>query len=306
MKTTPRILLLACGLLVSYNLMLKFPHVERFFLVLASQGESNRVTAEALWDSRPIFSPHSIVIAGSSMSLRLNMQELGPAFCNLSFNGGSVLTGPELISRSEDVPSCVIIETNAITRPRDDRFGTQVTGGFSKILRHYLPGFETRFRPANLVVSKVIFRGINHAALSLKTANGAAQNDTPTSNDTFRKSPIEMVRDDYSIVPDDETLDDIVAEIAKTVMTLQSRGVQVVFMELPIESGLSDDPEPTAIRAVLQKRFPPDRYPWISPAAGEIYTTTDGIHLESSAAGRLSRMVKQRLDEILKPQVESS
>jgi hypothetical protein len=234
------------------------------------------------------------------------MQELGPAFCNLSFNGGSVLTGPELISRSEDVPSYVIIETNAITRPRDDRFGTQVTGGFSKILRHYLPGFETRFRPANLVVSKVIFRGINHAALSLKTANGAAQNDTPTSNDTFRKSPIEMVRDDYSIVPDDETLDDIVAEIAKTVMTLQSRGVQVVFMELPIESGLSDDPEPTAIRAVLQKRFPPDRYPWIFPAAGEIYTTTDGIHLESSAAGRLSRMVKQRLDEILKPQVESS
>jgi len=107
-----KIILLFAFLFIIYNLYLLFAGPK--IVMLQNQQQKNYSFAQDfMYENKA-----NNIIVGSSMAARMNNDFLPKDFYNLSFSGGSVLTGLEIIKKSGFLPSRIYIENNIIFRKK--------------------------------------------------------------------------------------------------------------------------------------------------------------------------------------------
>jgi hypothetical protein len=137
-----------CLLILAYNayVMIVSPSVENNF----DSGTENRIIAE-----RFIYSPMpEAVMVGSSLG-RVLTRFLPQNVYDMSFSGGSPLTGAEIVLQSNRIPRFVVIETNVMERSLNDALVADLLEPPMYEIRTFLPGFRKEFRPTNILLTYI-------------------------------------------------------------------------------------------------------------------------------------------------------
>jgi hypothetical protein len=239
--------------------------------------------------------PNAEVVAGSSMSDRLDAANLGPDRVKLTFPGGGPLTALEIIRRSGRVPPVLWFETNLIVRDADETLIGDATDAWRVGLRRNSSAFTEHGRPSAYGVG--IVRTLFGRACRVVPALGGAP-PTPSAGTSLDPAVFEGMmsanRLHLSKKPDPADLERRVKLIGEAVDSLHEAGCKVVFYEMPCEPSLKDLAEPAAIREAMRHRFPTSGYRWLDLSRDSPWQTTDGIHLTPSEAAE----VADRMNEL--------
>ena len=140
-------LLAAFVMLLAYHFL--YPHLSHRFYKLGGQERANYARAQQyLYD----VTDGTNVILGSSMSLELDQNILGPDYFKLTFPGNSILTSLEIVRHAGKRPRVVLIETNELDKEADSEFLHDLFSPWLSRLRRYSPVFKGEGRPANFLV----------------------------------------------------------------------------------------------------------------------------------------------------------
>jgi hypothetical protein len=227
-----------------------------------NQEETNRIAAETLVDS-PV-APRTIIV-GSSLAQRIPAEALGTGVSNMALIGEGLVTGLEIVDRSNLVPDLVLVESNVLERAANEQLIDQLFEFPMRQLRPTLKVLQRSRRPLNLMVN--LLRG------------GRGDTDYGAPPPNVLQNLLRDHQADLQVPFEPGLLDRRVAEVAKLVDDLRARGIVVAFFEMPVDPSLVDLPRSVEIRSALQTRFPPPAYCWIRIALPAPPQTRDGMHL---------------------------
>lgn len=267
-----RSLLIFAVLVIGYMAFVKWGGVD--WDTTQHQSNGNRIKAEQYVFGEEL--PGTTVIVGSSLSFRIELDSLPRGTSNLGFGGLSVYDGLELIARSGKKPARVLIETNMLFKEPDRAFLEAMFQPGLYELRRATPILREENQP-----SGVLFGWLKEGA---KTATGTVKG----SEDSLAVSNmlLETNRAIFNVVPPDPTQQRYLTLLEEGVTTLESRGIEVVFLEVPISDELMHSDLAIRCRSIVEEHFPQHRF--LRVASGSHWLTTDGLHLEWHTAQRFS------------------
>jgi len=104
---------------------------------------------------------------------------------------------------------------------------------------------------------------------------------------------LSIEKKDYSIPPDEKKINSIFKELKKQTQALESKGVKIVFFEIPLEKDLCDMPYSVKLRQSFYKYYPQDKYKYVYQPNCLEYNTSDGRHLTKSSAAKYTFYLKK-------------
>ncbi|PCJ20658.1 MAG: hypothetical protein COB02_03795 [Candidatus Cloacimonadota bacterium] len=221
------------------------------------------------------------VIVGSSLAARMRNRFLDKNLYNLSFSGGSVLTGLEIIKQSNTIPKYIFIEINTIFREQDIKMLNSLYYPIWSKVKRYLPALIEKNQPLNLILSKLknLYgkSHINH----LKEAR----------NQRNFEMSLKLKKLEFQIENND--LKDKLIKLKLLINYLELKGAIILFFEMPIEKSLVNSIKMKQIRKVLQENFS-NKNLLISYMN---YTTSDGLHLLYKDAYEYTKKFKKSVNQ---------
>ncbi len=279
-------------LLIAYSMLLNWlPQLS------ASQdvGQSNIIKAGKYLDDdddRPV----KDAIIGSSVSERLIMDSI-PDFDNLAFSGLGVLDGLDLVRHKNKLPSVIYIETNFPLRPRSPLFSTTLFSPISVVLRKHVMLLRSDKQPLALIgqalgeLAERLDIGMLHR---LDVIAGTKIGSVARSTDVTFDQMLNLEVKDYSEKPDAKLLHEQFQLLSNDVSYFMSRGVRIVFFEMPVNSRLTELPKAQIIRDSFYSVFPRQQYRYMDMPESAGYRTADGIHLSRKEAIQYTRFFKEQ------------
>jgi hypothetical protein len=290
-------ILSAVLILVGYHFLL--PHLSHKFFEFTGQQRDNYFRAQRYLYEVP---PQSNVIIGSSMSLTLNGDILGPHYFKLSLPGNSIFTGLEIIQGAAKRPAVLFIETNSIEADADKQFLGDLFSPWLGPLRSISPIFREEGRPANFILG--ITDAVLHKGSGLVSHISSRQKNAITAAPVEKLDPALLTQvmrteaESYSRMLPPDLLERHATHLGETVDRLTAEGCVCILFEMPIDPSLANLPLPAATRRAVEKRLPGDRYHWLAFDKNHDYETVDGVHLTRGAADQLTEVLVRQANEI--------
>lgn len=207
------------------------------------------------------------ILVGSSLSARIS----DSSWYNLSFLGGSGLTGLELIKLKAEFPRFILIETNLIARQTDAEIIASVNKNPLNKLRTYFPSFLEKNQPLKFIGA------LFYSTIEIKKANN------PIDQTFFQNLVNIQVKANASVINKESTNKNILY-LKELVLFFEKNKVKIYLLEMPINKTIYATKNECYRRAELFKAFPKNQYNWILPDSNHIYSTTDGVHLTEEGA----------------------
>lgn len=252
----------------------------------------------------------SVVIVGSSLSVMLDFKNNDGCIYNLSLAGDSALTGLRTITLATSKPKKVFVEINVPDRAINDKLIKKSHEG----LVGFAPIFYTKNIPMNLFLSlingaqqanqnrlrkKDLFIPKKEFKENLLVANEESNShkfnkyieEEPVNNkldngfNSQNQDAIALKEKELSELVPNLILESNLNEFKLLVESLESKGVEIVFFEMPIQSSLEYSPRVKQIRHAFKQAFP--NYSFLSfemLSKGVSVNTRDGVHLTPEAA----------------------
>jgi hypothetical protein len=250
-----------------------------------NQWQANIIKAQTLLYHEG--APVQNVIVGSSLAFRLVNSNLS-GFYNLSFGGLSVHDGLNTLTHARTLPKYVFVEMNMPLRGESAGFASALYSPILYNSRRVFPSLRAENQPAG------IFRRILEQIKSSRPARATDDVLDPAFFETILARQIEQL----SETPADELLVSHFESIQRRVNELESKGVQVVFFEMPIHARLCNLPKPKIIRETFFRYFPPAKYKYIALPDCSEYQTSDGLHLLAKEALKYTEYFKSQIASI--------
>jgi len=253
--------------------------------VMLNQWQGNMVAAQDYIYDNP---DRPVVIVGSSLAAKLDMEYLGPDYWNLAFAGGSVSTGLEIIARSGARPKIICVEAN-IFRDTDEKM---IKDLFTPIVwewKKHIPSLRLKYQPFTIAYNLVN---------RLFKTRSRLENEYQVDPAFFQKM-LDSYRRDYAKAPDEREVSRRIGVIRGQVERLSARNARFFFFETPIHPGLADSVQSTCVRKRLMEAFPPGSYTWLPRPDDAKYRTTDGIHLTDSSACEFARVFQEMVGKAI-------
>lgn len=258
------------------------------------QWQDNVIKAETF-----VYASHDTfknLIVGSSLSCRLIMAGL-PGTYNLSFGGQSVFDGLRILSQKPNPPKNVFIETNMALRPESVDF---TDGVFSPVMyypRMYLPSLRRDVQPiAGLGVFSV--KVINKVSSKLTSPAPNRPVITPGASEDFFQKNFGIQVKNFSQPPSQKDMTVAFTKLKNYVDDLRSKGVSVVFFEMPVHPEVQNSPLADTLRKAFTTHFPRTQYRHIPPPEGIAFKTSDGIHLGFEEACRYTDYFREQMETV--------
>lgn len=255
-----------------------------------NQWQNNMIFAEdfiyeAKIDKVAKESVYNAIIVGSSMSARLWGELLRKAHIyNLAFGGGSALSGLHIIKNANKLPKTIFVESNIAFLRGSDRKMLDSLFGVDFTLKKYIPALLVKYQPINVFLS----------LLKRKAGRSVEEKLAKTRNEKLYKDSLQRALQGYNQSISGYEAD--LAELKALLGYFESKGVEIVFFEMPIDESLAHTRQMQESRAILRKNF---AYPFLPLPDYAKYQTTDGIHLLERSAFEFSNdflvMIKQDL-----------
>lgn len=291
--------LLVCTFLLTLYYSLVSGHV-----IPPSDGinrwQTNMIKAER-YSYYPL--PHnSIVLVGSSITARINAEDISSQAVNLGMVGMSSQTGLKIVEKEPVKPSILLLELNNTIQQRSQgklnrEFIEYLYNPFYHSIRTYLPILRQEYQPASILAQfliklitqekKVLFRFLEEGNVNQNSIN-------PELVETLIKQQIEQKK--YPLSENSKKAIKEESSLIKTqIQNLEKAGIQVFLMDVPIEARVRDTLQERQTRELLKTLFPPNTFKWIPEPKNEKWRTNDGIHLSKSSAVKYAHFLREQL-----------
>lgn len=251
-----RSILIAVLLFAGYDLYIS--KVQPKFGKGQHQFQQNEIKAQNFTDRDQ---SGKTLLIGSSLTDRLTQEMLPDSFYNMSFAGGSIYTGLDIVLHSTHKPKMVLVEMNIANRPIDKDFADKLFTPGLYPLRQQLPALREESQPANLLTALLSKRG----------------KSVPISKEY--RTPDKSMLDNYDNYPNKKDLAANMLKLKSMVDQLQSQGVKVIFYRMPVHCSLTGKPLYTDITKAFANTFPPSQYTYLPEPDCSKYYYSDGEHL---------------------------
>jgi hypothetical protein len=239
---------------------------------------------------------HRAVIVGSSMSNRLLKEQFDEDVYNLSFGGGSVLTGLALIKESHRIPDSIFIESNIAYKEIDDAMIENLFVPILWKIRSNILSLQYTYQPINIILSKIKSR---------YEKKGFTGSDS-IPNDKILKSNLKIHLRDNSHANKLAGNKELVY-LKELVTYFKKMGTKVVFFEMPVHPELLSSRKYVELRSILQTSFPDSKFYWAENAVAGNYLTSDGVHLLHKSACEYSQLLSGLIQrELQRPPLHSA
>lgn len=227
----------------------------------------------------------TVMLVGSSIAALLYSDMLPADWGNLSIGAGSSLTGLEIIERSKLKPRAVIVEVNMLMRSTDEDLLKIVYAEPIHSIRNSLPVFRLQNHPTTLLFS-LIERG-----------KGDGVN---LRNDTKYRLGISYHADAFHNPLPRPVMRSRIEALKQLVRSLGRRGIAFYFVRYPLDPQIAEMPQVVDVLKAVRASFASAHSKWIEVPPDSEFTTTDGIHLETSGARRMAQVLVAGLAELEK------
>lgn len=229
--------------------------------------------------------PPSDVIVGSSLSTKIKMSML-PGVGNIAFVGQSIYEGLDILSHQKYLPKNVFIEINIVFRKENERFTSMLFCPVLYNLKKFFPSLREEYQPAGF----------------LYQIGNRFIHDKPdaTVDDFVFKKLLNQEIEKNSKLPDPKIVEESFRTLQHYVHALESKGVNVVFFEMPVNPALYHSPRVSFVRTNFYKYFPPEKYHYIFSPDWSMYHTSDGLHLKPEEALQYTSFFKLQMAKYLK------
>lgn len=242
------------------------------------------------------------VIVGSSLSARIIGDSI-PSVKSLSFSGCSVEDGLIIIQSKEQVPKCILVESNFFFRDNHSELFSGIIKGPMSIFRKWIPSLREQYEPICLYNS--LFNCAYNDYIKMK--KGQLGVETQDKRNLSQKSSIDIKILNEGILRykeadnelSDQELRKRLNKMKGHVNELEARGCLFIFFEMPINDKLIHLKQNNQTRNILHKEFPQNKYLYL-PSDTSDYITTDGIHLDLEEQIRFSHYFRTILDKYRK------
>lgn len=266
------VLFLATFILYSIALHRLNPKVE----VFQNQWIKNHSIAEAFIYKVPAY---RTVIVGSSMAAKLVQKDLdGDDIYNLSFEGGSSLTGLRIIKESNIIPKEIYIETNIIERKLNENMLSSLFTPVIWRIKKHLISLQYTYQPINIALTFI----------NAKFGKDASEKVHVAPNQGKLKFGINRHRASENGV--NTFNEQRIVEQKKVIDYFTSKGVNIVFFQMPVHEEILSTKGYQERKKVLEKLFSKFEFHWVEN--DHHYETTDGIHLNLESANEYALVLK--------------
>ncbi|MBN1967952.1 MAG: hypothetical protein JXR48_18050 [Candidatus Delongbacteria bacterium] len=283
-----RTLIFTTILLVIWQILISFIPL-RFSL---HQWQENISQAENfLFDVKNI----DYLIVGSSLSKRIVINSL-PEFYNLSFGGQSYLDGLNLLEIKKIMPKKIFIEVNYIDRDEDKNFQNLLTSSLMNNLKKELTFLRSDKQPLTYlsVGIKELLR-VTKRSLSGNPVIQESEKEV-NSKDAILEKMLILQSKNYSII-DTNNINNYLSKLKSLVNNLESRGIEIVFFEMPVNENLVHLQRTTYIRSKIINDFCNNKF--IVQSDTVHYKTSDALHLTANEAEMFTMYFKGELNRII-------
>jgi hypothetical protein len=247
----------------------------------------------------------SKVIVGSSLACRISTDKI-PSFFNMALSGQSIYEGLNIIKNNKNLPKEIFIETNIIARPESEQFAQNLLFPPFFNARKYFPALKEGKQPIAVLGFylkwgiSVLDRKIRPVATSLTPDSIKANKilDDTENHLPFFDKVLQQQIEDLTNLDDTIGTKKQLCILKEYVNYFQSKGVRVVFFEMPINPKLNSLPEPTFFREAILYHFSPKKYNYIPQPNCNEYTTADGLHLKSKESDLYTHYFAQKAEHI--------
>lgn len=273
---------------VSYAIFVQF-FAPTWWCASQNLWQENLVKAQAYIYNKD-FSKKNIII-GSSLSERIVMDSL-PHTINLAFGGLGVHDGLNILLHKEDLPSVILIEMNYVLRAENSEFNAVINNPFLELPRKNIVALREEKQPV-----AIFGKLLNEIKLRLQNKSRSIDENSSLGEDVFSKLLQNQVVE-YSEVPDSLFVEKTFENMKSILQFFESKGVKIVFFELPTNPELEQLPRAVAIRTKFYQVFPTNRYFYVNLNSEMIFKTTDGVHLSRSESIVYTEYFKSQLTHI--------
>jgi hypothetical protein len=229
------------------------------------------------------------VILGSSLSMRILVEKSDRHLFNLAAGGGDPFIGFEIIKRSNKIPKRIFVESNSLLSKKvhDDTYlSTLYRPGFYE-LRKIMPIFKEQYQPASFL-GQIILHLMKPALEGNKTKNSV------TASDDKVDKLVKLIASQNTYTANNFNEDKKVAlknavSLIQYLLYFKSKGVKVVFFEMPYDCEVKDNLLSVYARNTIHKIAEKNEILEIPLPDCEGYTTSDGRHLTESSAIKYTR-----------------
>jgi hypothetical protein len=225
-----------------------------------------------------------ITLVGTSLTHRLSEQFFLPLHVrNLGIPGTSTLTGLEIIASYRKIPKLILLEANVMEWPTDRDLIKKFSGGI------------TILRPIQSAVA--YFNNRPKEPERVGPALDEILNQSPADYDN--RAFVERAWTEWNATNNDELIKDHIRELGRIVSSLEARGSQVYFYELPLAGNLAKSHIAVLTRTAMHQQFTTTTR-WLSPqyAVSEL-RFRDHAHLDERSALIVSRAMETEIVTLL-------
>jgi hypothetical protein len=217
------------------------------------------------------------VLVGSSMSANLKLKNSDPFIYNLSFIGGSSLTGLEIIKQSNKLPQVLIIETNWIDRNIDQNLIDKLFSPIGAPLKRNFPGLLEANQPVNLIGN-----GMQNL-IAIAPIDTELHLDAKKFDEAIKKN----VKSDNLV--DRLTLTTYLNQANDYAQYFRRKGVQVYYLQVPVNSKIENTKKYSLIKNYIDK----SSIQKIKSPLNINLKTTDGYHFDKPSAAIFAKYLSQ-------------
>jgi hypothetical protein len=226
-----------------------------------------------------------IVGVGSSASADIPPYGYWPRnFYSLAQLGSSANTGIEALLRSPARPRLVLIESDYMFRPPDQKLLDRLYSPSAQWLKRVFPALREEYAP--LAFLRWNFQRFDFWPIQ----------DGFGTWEQHKDGLAKRAKNHLGEIMKDDAIREAVATNRKRVDRLRESGAEVVFFELPLYPTLADGPFFKRWRTAMRQTFAD--YRWVSFAPQD-YLTTDGVHCYPREGLRIfKRLVEQKAEGV--------
>ena len=284
-------ILTALCLVVAYSVFVAV--VKPAWEITDHQAQANLVLAQKF-----IYNDNAAirnVIVGSSLPCRLVLEQVKNTY-NLSFGGHGSIDGLVLIDSRKQLPENILVEMNSALLTENKAFTSTLLSRLSYHWWKLLPALRREKQPIGFLGAFLSVRGTDFFIDRFKSFL-SLNRENPGSRNAVFQNMLDMQVEAYSKNPDPVLVRDCFNNLQKHLSSLEKRGANIIFFEMPIHKKLCDLPWPKTIRENYHVCFPPDKYKYIPMPDCAEYTTTDGVHLVGEEALKYTNYFKTQLSK---------
>lgn len=231
-----------------------------------------------------------MVLVGSSITAKIQADDIGDEVSNIAMRGGSTQTGLEIVKRKQSKPSILLVEINeTIAREMDRELISSLYNPFLSFLRINLPMFRQEYRPVS-----VLLYGLTRLVQWKRESR-----EKNILNSPLREKLIERKEKEGNSPLSDEKKKIIIKEAGKIKKQLSEiaknpNRVRVVLFNVPGEPQLENTLMKKQVRELMKELFPRDSFEWLQNP-NRTWKTTDGVHLTIADAKAYGVYLREKL-----------